>query len=107
MLAGLAGDADAQLAALDAGRLAHVVAVVDDLDGERLPRHVLLEGACDVEQPRIAAERQGDAVLDGETGGLPRVLDRVDDLLRQPLAAKPLVERELQRDRVEPSRSSW
>ncbi len=74
--------------------------VVDDLHGERLAGDVRLERAGDVEQRRVAAQRERDAVLDGQAGRLARVLDRVDDLLREALAAQPLVERELQRDGV-------
>ena len=52
------------------------------------------------EQLVVAAQPQLDPVLDLEARGLARVLDRVDDLAREPLAAERVVELELERDRV-------
>ncbi len=63
---------------------------------------MLLEGARDVEQRRVAAQRERDPVLDGQAGRLACVLDRVDDLLREALAAQPLVERKLEGDGMRP-----
>ena len=53
-----------------------------------------------LDQVAVAAEQELDPVLDLEAGGLARVLDRVDDLARQALAAQLVVELELERHRV-------
>src|ERR671937_2179469 len=50
----------------------------------------------------VAAERQHDAVLDGQTGRLAGVLHGVDDLAREALAAEVVIEGELQGDGVRP-----
>ena len=67
---------------------------------ERLAADVALVLARGGEQFRVAAEAQLDAVLDLEARVLARVLHRVDDLARQPLAAQLVVELELERHRV-------
>ena len=65
-----------------------------------LARDVVLVLARGGEQLVVAAEAQLDPVLDLEAGGLARVLHRVDDLAREPLAAQLVVELELERHRV-------
>ena len=52
------------------------------------------------EELRVAAELQPDPVLDLQPGALARVLDRVHDLAREPLAAQLVVELEVERDGV-------
>ena len=68
--------------------------------GERLLREVVLVVARGGEQLLVAAERQLDPVLDLQPGALARVLHRVDDLAREPLAAQLVVELEVERDGV-------
>src|SRR3954468_5400410 len=86
---------DPQLATLDRRvLLGAVLAGVLHARGERLARDVRLVRAGRVEQLRVAAERQRDAVLDGQAGRLARVLHGVDDLAREALAPQLVVERE-------------
>src|SRR4051812_10870271 len=94
-------DGDAQLATLDRRVLLGAVrAGVRDPGGERLAREVRLMRAGGGEQLRVAVERERDAILDREAGRLARVLHRVDDLAREPLAAQVVVEGELECDRM-------
>ena len=57
-------------------------------------------GARGLDQAVVAAERQRDPVGDVEPGLLARVLDRVHDLARQPLAQQLVVELQRQRHRA-------
>src|SRR4051812_28862766 len=92
-------DGDVEVAALDRHRLARS-AVVDDGDRERLAGDVGLVLAGGFEQVAVAAERELDPVLDLEARALAGVLDRVDDLAGEALAAQRVVELELQGDGV-------
>ena len=78
----------------------YVGALVGDRRRERLAGDVALVRAGGVEQLRVAAERQRDAVLDGEAGALARVLHGVDDLASQTAAAQLVVERQVERHGV-------
>src|ERR671917_373609 len=92
-------DRDRQRAPFDRDGVARR-AVEGDLGGERLAGEVVLERARRLEQLAVAAEREGDPVLDLQAGALAGVLHGMDDLAREALAAQLVVELELERHRV-------
>ena len=67
-------------------------AVVGHRGGERLAGHVCLVGASGVEELRVARQAELDPVGDLEARLAAGVLHGVDDLARQPLATKLVVE---------------
>ena len=92
-------DGDREVAAVDLGAGA-VGAVVGDRGGEDLAGEVGLVGAGGLEQLGVAAEGEVDAVGDLQAGVFAGVLDGVDDLAGEALAAQLVVELELQGDGV-------
>src|SRR5829696_8858980 len=92
--------ADAELTAVDRGRRCLAATVIGERGGEHLASQVGLMLAGGVEQLGVAREGQLDAVGDLKSGGFAGVLDRVDDLTGEPLAAQLVVELELQGDGV-------
>src|SRR5215203_1612036 len=96
-------DCDPQLAALDrrllAGAVGAVGAVVDR-GGESLAGDVGLVLPGGGEQLVVAAEGKRDAIGDVEAGLLPGLLYGPDDLAGEALAAKLVIELELERHRV-------
>src|SRR5215213_2116734 len=88
--------ADAELATVDRRRFAATVVVIGDGGREHLAGNVGPVLASGLEQVGVACEREGDAVGDLEAGGFARVLDGVDDLTSEPLAAQLVVELELE-----------
>ena len=75
-------------------------AVVDDGGGQDLAGEVGLVVLGGLEQVGVAAEAELDPVGDLEAGRFAGVLDGVDDLAGEALAAQLLVELELQGDGV-------
>src|SRR5215212_1337051 len=94
-----ARDADAEVPAVDSRRGA-IAVVVADGGGQDLARQIFLVGLGGCEKVGVAGEGEVDAVGDLEARGFAGVLDGVDDLAGEALAAELVVELELEGDGV-------
>src|SRR3954471_3999840 len=97
-----AGDADAQLAPVDRRELSGLTVAEGNRSGEHFCRQIALVLPRGLEQGVVHTEHELDAVGDLKPGAAARVLDGMDDLPSQALAAQLVVELELERDGVAP-----